>query len=127
MWAQELAIPKIILQSYSPDNLAVRAFAYGETEHFISAELETRKRFDYPPFTQLIKLTYQGKDEGEIARVAALLKARASDKLIVRGPYQARKSERKSILLKTKNGADLSVLRTLSSAWAIDKDPENVL
>lgn len=123
--AQELQIPRIILQAYSPDNLAIRAFAYGEIEQFINSELANRKKFGYPPFGEIIKIAYKGQDQKEFNAVLSALQKTATKIL---GPYAEHRTGRKSLLLKIKNNIDIPLLRTLSAKlWAVDRDPENVL
>ncbi len=120
MLAQELQIPKIILQSYSPDSLAVRAFADNEEEeYFYQQELKNRRQLNYPPFSELIKLSYRGADE---AAPLAPLPAGAA----VRGPYTDGQGL-KSFLLKINGQVDLSSLRALGADWIVDREPENVL
>lgn len=126
MLAQELGIPEIILQSYSPDNPAVRAFALGEEEQFIKTEMESRQQLGYPPFMDLVKLSYKGKDDKEFSAVISQLKI--DDKIKVLGPYIEHRSKRKSLLLKFENNINIPLLRTLSSKlWVVDREPENVL
>jgi len=71
---QELKIPQILLQSYSPENPAIRAFAYGEVDVFTKAELKHRKELSYPPFADLIKLSYKGDVNYELDRAIKSLK-----------------------------------------------------
>lgn len=125
MWAQEFLVPIIILQSYSPDNLAIRAWVYGETEEFFSTELKARRELGYPPFIHLVKLSYKGQEPTEMMRVLTKLKAMG---IKVIGPYQERKSGRQSFLLKIKDTVQIPFLQTLpASQWAVDREPENVL
>lgn len=138
MLAQELSIPEIILQSYSPDNLAVRAFAIsspparggvggeGAEEQFVKTELESRQQLGYPPFVDLVKLSYKGQDEKEFRTVMSELKADSRIKIL--GPYIEHRSQRKSLLLKFENNISIPLLRSLpSSTWVVDREPENVL
>ncbi len=125
LWAQELLIPQIILQSYSPENLAIRAFAYGEIDEFVASELTNREALVYPPFIDLIKISYKGQDPVELACVLTKLKTTGAKVL---GPYKEYKTNRESFLLKIKNNIDIPLLRTLpAKLWAVDRDPENVL
>ena len=126
MLARELGIPEIILQSYSPDNPAVRAFALGEEEQFVKTEMESRRALGYPPFKDIVKLSYKGKDDKEFSAVISQLKIDAKIKVL--GPYIEHHSKRKSLLLKFENNIDIPLLRTLSSKlWVVDREPENVL
>ncbi|MEK7189244.1 MAG: hypothetical protein AAB671_01970 [Patescibacteria group bacterium] len=119
MLAQELGFGRIILQSYSPDSLAVRAFAYGEFEAFAADELASRRELSYPPFSKLVKLSYRGKD----GKAAGELKRRLPN---ATGPFTDH-SNRQSLLIKLPPNAQLPDLWDVSPDWAIDRDPENVL
>lgn len=121
MLAQELRIPMIYLQTYSSDNPAIKAFAYGEFENFRILELENRKSLNYPPFSQLIKLTYTGKNRKELDNVKNHLLNKFDETVKILGPYND------SLLLKILKPTDLSILTSLATDWAIDRDPENVL
>lgn len=132
----ELRISQIILQSYSPDNLAIRAFAYGEVGVFKKAELKHAKELNYPPFSQLIKLwlrRHSERSESEVKNLVdwaiALLTrsfANAQDEVAILGPFKDKK-DYQSLLLKVADNTDLSVLYSLPHHWVIDRDPENVL
>jgi primosomal protein N' len=126
MLCQELQIPQIILQSYSPDNLAIRAFAYGEVDAFIKSELANRKQLNYPPFGQLIKLTYKHEVPYELDRAIKFLKDNLESSVQILGPFKDKKSQ-ESLLLKVTQPSTLTPLLSLPHGWAIDRDPENVL
>ncbi|MBU2575674.1 hypothetical protein KKF64_01125 [Patescibacteria group bacterium] len=122
----ELQIKRIILQSYSPENLAVRAFAYGETDVFIKSEMQNRKQFNYPPFSQLIKLSYQGNIGYEFDRALKSLQPALKNKAQILGPFKDKKNQQ-SLLLKVARHTDLSIICSLPHGWLVDRDPENVL
>lgn len=137
MLAQELGFERIILQSYSPDSPAVRAFAYGEFEAFRNEELKHRKELNYPPFSKLIKLSYNPRHTGGVLAdsisaddrqdsIASELRSSLQNDGTVAGPFtDARK--RQSLLIKLSPGAKLPMLAELGPDWIIDRDPENVL
>jgi len=122
MLSQELGFLRIILQSYSPEMPAVRAFAYGEFETFKNDELKNRKELGYPPFSKLIKLSYRGKDSSALNHLKKEFNARVS----VAGPFTD-SSKRQSLLIKLFDNANIPELSKLNSDWIIDRDPENVL
>ncbi|MBI2637199.1 MAG: hypothetical protein HYW81_03345 [Parcubacteria group bacterium] len=117
--AQELGFERIILQSYSPLSLAVRAFAYGEFEAFKTAELSSRKELNYPPFAKLIKLSYRGKDQNEVLS--------AKRRLMNASPPFMDAKKRQSLLIKLSGDARPAELFNLGQDWIIDRDPENVI
>jgi len=140
MMCQELGIKKIILQSYSPENLAIRAFAYGELDSYKKSELENRKQLLYPPFSQLIKISYKapkgapskflsapdGPSYWDANTVKEKLAESLGTNVRILGPFKDKK-EQESLLLKITTDVDLSAIRSLPFGWRIDRDPENVL
>lgn len=126
MLAQEAGFERIILQSYSPDSPAIRAFAYGEFEAFRNAELKNRKELNYPPFTKLVKLSQSRHAELDSASLREQILKQVQDDVQVIGPFtDARK--RQSLLIKLSKNAELPNLSELGTEWIIDRDPENVL
>ncbi|PIP67301.1 MAG: hypothetical protein COW93_00875 [Parcubacteria group bacterium CG22_combo_CG10-13_8_21_14_all_41_9] len=135
----ELQIEQIILQSYSPENSAIRAFAYGEVESFFKSELDHRKQLNYPPFGQLIKLSLsRHSEQGEaevknlVDNVRALLtrsfptESASQDDASILGPFKDKKNQQ-SLLIKTSKDTDLKIMKSLPHGWTIDRDPENIL
>ncbi len=120
--AKELKISKIILQTYSPDSLALKAFAFGEIDDFQKNEIENRKSLGYPPFGSIIKLTYKGEDKNTPNYIKEKLQKEITDGKII-GPFNS--NEKQTLLLKLKNNtkASLEILK-LNSDWKIDIDPE---
>jgi len=92
MMCSELQIERIILQAYSPENLAIRAFAYGEKDVFIKSELQNREQLNYPPFSQLIKLSYKGDIGYEFERTLKSLQPALKDKAQILGPSKIKKT-----------------------------------
>ena len=103
----------------------MRAFAHGEIDEYRDAELKLRQSLEYPPFIDLIKISYKGADQVELMRVLTKLKETGAKVL---GPYKEFKTNRQSFLLKIKNNIAIPLLATLpAKMWAVDRDPENVL
>ncbi len=50
---------EVIFQTYKPEHYAIQAAARYDSELFYTQELQYRKRMQYPPFSRLIKLTWQ--------------------------------------------------------------------
>tara|TARA_Y100000310_G_C20704417_1_gene833942 strand:- start:12908 stop:14587 length:1680 start_codon:yes stop_codon:yes gene_type:complete len=128
MLAQELGFSELILQSYSPNSSIMRAFAYDEVDAFIKNELEHRKELQYPPFVNLIKLSYRRKKNNpyDDEQAARILKQELDSSVKILGPFVDKK-KKLSIVLKFNSKTDLSMLKELSKDWSIDRDPENVL
>ncbi len=62
---------KVVLQTYEPDNYAIRAAARHDFAGFYSQEMAFRRDLGYPPFKRLVRLEYRHYDP-EKAQNAAL-------------------------------------------------------
>ena len=129
---------RAIVQTYQPEHPAIRAVATGDTETFVDAELERRRRFGSPPFGRLIKLTVaMPKREAAVAaadEMVARLRARATEieaQVVVLGPVPAYIAKRAGrwrfhVVLR---GADPAVVLggDPGAPWSVDVDPESLL
>ncbi len=61
---------RVIIQTFRPENPAVRMAAQGDLEGFYRAELAQRRMADFPPFTRLIRFVFRSRSL-EDARAAA--------------------------------------------------------
>ena len=52
-----------MVQTYTPEHLAIQAATKHEYEMFADRELPGREQFGYPPFTKMIRLIIRGPDE----------------------------------------------------------------
>ncbi len=52
---------EVIIQTHLPDNPIILHASKQDYESFYKEEIETRKFFNYPPFSHLVKLTFAGK------------------------------------------------------------------
>lgn len=71
---RQLTRDKVLVQTYNPE---IPLFSYmrdDSFEPFFKGELEKRKALHYPPFSQLIKLTYGHPDEQKAEEEAKILK-----------------------------------------------------
>jgi primosomal protein N' (replication factor Y) len=53
---------EVILQTYSPDLQALRLASHHDFNGFFAPELESRRLFQYPPFSQLIRVVVSSED-----------------------------------------------------------------
>lgn len=61
---------QVIVQTYSPENYAVRYAAQQDYEGFYREEITLRKYMAYPPFSDLIQIIFMAKDEETAAEAA---------------------------------------------------------
>ncbi len=54
---------KVIAQSYNPQHYLLQYLKQNDIHGFYQRELAERKKFHYPPFSRLIKLTFKDKDK----------------------------------------------------------------
>jgi primosomal protein N' (replication factor Y) len=67
----------VVIQTYNPENFAIQSAAKHNYEGFYEQEILSREKYSYPPFSNLIKLTYGNPDvkkvEIEAQRIFTLL------------------------------------------------------
>jgi primosomal protein N' (replication factor Y) len=127
---------KVIIQTYSPDNYIVEAAARHDYFGFYSKEIDYRRRFDYPPFSQLIRLVYSYADEEscrrEAERVYRLILEEKSRKHMadfnVIGPvptfaFRVRGRYRWQLFLRGPDSVRVLSQLALPRGWTIDVDP----
>jgi primosomal protein N' (replication factor Y) len=123
----------VIIQTFQPENKAIKTAAEKDFASFFAREAEERKALAYPPFGRIVKLIFQDygtkKTESEAKRAHEILKKVPSvsntepeDAFVpkVRGRY------RKQLVIKFKGEMPPELkkeLRKLGPGWIIDVDP----
>ena len=136
-----------IIQTYSPDNKAIRLMQMHDYEKFYAEEIKVRKAMWYPPFCEMISVIFTGANEKTTARAAklfaAMLPQKEERKLQILGPVPAYISKIKNkyiyrIIIKCENSDKLneclSVARNRINendnfktvTVVIDKNPNNM-
>lgn len=131
-----IAPGRVIIQTYQPENYAIRAAAAQDYRRFYEEELSYRRQHGNPPFGRLVRLTYthlnKGKCEQEAVRFAtALLKAQEEwglSDVAVLGPMPAyltrlRGHYRWQVTLRGAKPRNLLDRVDTPSGWTIDVDP----
>ena len=57
---------RVIIQTYNPDNLAVEQASMQDYKTFYDCEIGIRKQLKYPPFCDIIVISFSGEKEKEI-------------------------------------------------------------
>jgi primosomal protein N' (replication factor Y) len=127
---------KVIIQTYSPDNYIIEAAAKHDYLGFYHNEIDYRRQYNYPPFSQLVRLVYSHTDERlchrEAERVYHLvLEEKARENIIdlsVIGPvptfaFRARGRYRWQLFLRGPDPTRMLSRLTLPRGWTIDVDP----
>ncbi len=135
---------QVILQTYMPEHYVIQHVVGHEVEKFYQRELEERRRLNYPPFTELIRLEFRHprleNAEEEAQRVATLLRAHLQEEpsdVILNGPLPCVFARlggyyRQQIVLRgtaphrLMHGA-LSPARLLERGWRIETEPIRLL
>lgn len=135
----------LLLQTYNPENLVLQAAAQNNWQEFFKEELESRKILNYPPYSQIAKLTFRHKDGQKAGReakilVAKLQRANKNETIEISPALPAFIPREKGkfvwniiikfpisppdfAFLQNRN----SLLQYVPSNWKIDIDPENLL
>lgn len=61
---------KVIVQTYTPENYVIKAAAKHDYKEFFDREIVFRKACGYPPFSDIIQITFSGKDETYVISTA---------------------------------------------------------
>jgi primosomal protein N' (replication factor Y) len=124
---------KVIIQTYSPDNYTIEAAAKHDYLGFYHKEIDYRRQYNYPPFSQLVRLVYSHTDEElcrrEAERVYHLIADSwklTADRVIGPVPtfaFRARGRYRWQLFLRGPDSARKLSQLTLPRGWTIDVDP----
>lgn len=72
---------RVLVQTYTPEHLAIQAATKHEYDMFADRELPGREQFGYPPFSRMIRLIIRGMDEAATLTFAGELVKRCKDEL----------------------------------------------
>jgi primosomal protein N' (replication factor Y) (superfamily II helicase) len=61
---------KVVVQTWDPENSAVRLAAEGDIAAFCEEELEFRRAAGFPPFSRMIRLVFRGRSEKRVIEQA---------------------------------------------------------
>jgi len=122
---------KVIIQTYSPDNNTIKAAARHDYLGFYHKEIDYRRRYNYPPFSQLVRLIYSHTNEELCRREAErvyrlILDKRAREDIIGPVPtfaFKARGKYRWQLFLRGPDSTRVLSQLTLPQGWIIDVDP----
>ena len=134
----------VVFQTLCPENYAVQAAAAHDYESFVQQELQYRKALGYPPFSRLVRILFESREE-RTAKDAAREVAASLPKvegLQVLGPAPAivpriKERHRCHLVLKCRTGESFDVtLEALQSVEdrtnhklrvTLDVDPQSLL
>lgn len=129
---------EVVVQTYAPENYAIKTASKHDFLSFYEKEINDRKKYNYPPFTKLIKLTYSAasseKAQKETVELAEVLSG--NDKIQIIGPSPAFISKlagryRWQLVLKASKTLQNDYLEKIKTkakeGWTVDVNPESLL
>jgi primosomal protein N' (replication factor Y) len=136
------AAGKVVVQTYNPEHYAIIHGANHDYHSFYDHEIVLRKQLFYPPYSNLIKLSIQNREEKiaiaqaeEIANILRKNKLDTNDQIL--GPFaptiaKFKEIYRINIIIKTNNSALIKGLLirydiNLRDDIMIDVNPINVM
>jgi len=105
---------EVLIQTYYPERDVIVSAAQQDYKGFYEKEIESRKGFEYPPFTRLVNFVFSGLDEKKLEETALSFRQRLREQLAEKnlavellGPapcplYMLRRNFRRHLLVKTK-------------------------
>jgi primosomal protein N' (replication factor Y) len=130
-------VGKVIIQTYSPDNYIIEAAARHDYLGFYYKEIDYRRRYDYPPFSHLVRLVYSHANEEscrrESERVYRLIadgRQLTADSIIGPVPtfaFRARGRYRWQLFLRGPDSSQVLSQLALPRGWTIDVDPVGIV
>jgi primosomal protein N' (replication factor Y) len=131
---------KVIIQTYSPDNYSIEAAAKHDYLGFYYKEIDYRRRYNYPPFSQLVRMVYSHTNEELCHRGAErvyrlILDERAREGTIgfnIIGPvpafaFRTRGRYRWQLFLRGPDPTRILSRLNLPQGWTIDVDPVGIV
>ncbi len=63
----------MVIQTYNCEHYSIQAARTHDYDSFCRQEIALRREADYPPFTHLVHLLFEGPDEREVLRVCGVV------------------------------------------------------
>lgn len=111
---------EVVVQTYNPDNSAIRFAREHDYLAFYRSEIELREALNYPPFSRLVRLVVRGVNESAVAadaeRIRAMCAERSAERSVdVLGPApcplaKLKKYYRHHVILKARTQKAVSSL-----------------
>jgi len=130
----------VIIQTYSPENYAIKAASKHDYAGFYHQEIDYRRQFNYPPFSHFIRLVYTHTNDDlcyrETERISHVLLKEKESKHIADlnliGPVPAFASRvrgryRWQIILRGSDPAQALSGITLPQGWTVDVNPVGII
>lgn len=86
---KNLATKTFFIQTYNPESQTIKYAAQGDWQSFYQEEIAARQILKYPPFSQIVKLTFRLRDPQKAGTEAKILAAKLRNVIAIR--QQAKK------------------------------------
>ncbi len=105
---------EVLIQTYYPERDVIVSAARQDYKSFYEKEIESRRGFEYPPFTRLVNFVLSSVNEKKLEETSLLFRRRLREQIAAKnlkvellGPapcplYMLRKNYRRHLLIKTK-------------------------
>ena len=129
----------VIIQTFNPQHFSIEAASRHDYHEFYATEIETRRRYSYPPFRRFVKFTYSHENRHRCQNEALLLHERLYEwidrlglpdtDIVGPAPGLTERLRGKYHWQMIVRGPDLHrLLRVVDAAgWDIDIDPVSTL
>ncbi|MCX6730057.1 MAG: primosomal protein N' [Candidatus Portnoybacteria bacterium] len=131
---------QFLVQTYNAESKTIKLAIENNFNTFYNEEIEARKKYNYPPFSEIIKLSYAHKDFVRAKNESTILKEKLkqqiknSPKIQIFGPSPAFISKEKgtykwNIIIKSQLTMEErnKILIIVPPTWEIEVNPENTL
>ena len=125
-----------IIQTYSPENYAIKAAANHDYQAFYEQEIGYRRELGYPPFSKLVSLTFSHTSDALCQREAEKLKKRLAEEIEAKGIvdlsligpapafiHRLRGRYRWQLILRGREPSGFLSLIDVPRGWTVDVDP----
>ena len=73
---------RVIIQTYNPDSIAIQEAKTQNFENFYASEIEIRKQLKYPPFCDIIIISFNSENQQEVIKQAKKMHQYLKDRII---------------------------------------------
>ncbi len=123
----------ILIQTFNPNHYIIKSIATNKPLTFYTQELKFRKKFDYPPYTSLIKLSILHSSESKAKNSADKLYKKIKQSVNINPPIpilrrKIRGKYKYNIILKLTNLKSFNqIIKLIPNDWLIDIHPRTLL
>lgn len=126
----------VVIQTYNPSSAVLKSVLKKDWIGFSNNELKERKKYKFPPYYYLLKLTCKrstAKSAADASERLALKISKLDYEIIVEGPAPSfyekvqGKYQWQIIIKSRRRGELLKIIHNLPTQWSYDIDPLNLL